>query len=313
MALAQRMLWSECACDEAGELQDQCTVDSDAVSERSTTVGSEAEFSEMSALSSDVERSPKLTACGGPPGVFSASNDMQNLRTVVVMPSMGAGLLIPVAAGGNALPHPWPCLPLAKEEEGSPESLEAHATALARAAAQLRQAARRTKKAAMTQGTLGEQPLKGVTDKMANGARSNQDKRTTLMFRNLPSDYTRNMLCEMLDSEGFGGWYDLVYLPRDFKRDAGLGYSFINFESNKGAVLAMQHFEGFNNWQFPSRKVLEVVWSNPVQGLSAHVERLRNSPAMAEQMPDCYKPILLRGGVRIEFPAPTKKIRAPKM
>merc|ERR1719163_748335 len=34
----------------------------------------------------------------------------------------------------------------------------------------------------------------------------------TVMLRNLPNNYTRAMLLKLIDSEGFGGKYDFVYL-----------------------------------------------------------------------------------------------------
>merc|ERR1740123_2226645 len=45
-------------------------------------------------------------------------------------------------------------------------------------------------------------------------------ERTTVMLRNLPNDYTRDMLLALLDKEGFQGKYNFVYLPMDFKRMA---------------------------------------------------------------------------------------------
>jgi len=134
---------------------------------------------------------------------------------------------------------------------------------------------------------------------------------TTLMCKNVPNDYSRNMFTDMLDSEGLAGLYDFVYVPRDFKKSAGFGYAFVNFQTHAGAVSAMQCLQGFARWTVPTRKVLEVVWSSPHQGLSAHVDRYRNSPIMHAQMPEDYKPILLKDGVRIEFPHPTARIRAP--
>merc|ERR1740130_533132 len=46
---------------------------------------------------------------------------------------------------------------------------------------------------------------------------------TTLMFRNVPNSYSRDMLLELLDQEGFQGCYDFLYLPTDFLSLAGLG------------------------------------------------------------------------------------------
>jgi len=137
---------------------------------------------------------------------------------------------------------------------------------------------------------------------------------TTVMLRNLPNMYTREMTMNLLDSEGFAGKFTFVYLPIDFKSSAGLGYVFVDMESQLEAERARQHFDGFSHWIFPSGKICSVSWSLPdQQGLSAQIERYRNSPVMHKSVPDEWKPILLSGGERIPFPPPTRKIRAPRV
>jgi hypothetical protein len=121
------------------------------------------------------------------------------------------------------------------------------------------------------------------------------------------------MLLSLLDSEGFSGQYDFVYLPIDFKSHASLGYAFVNLSTTDAAESCWKVFEGFNKWVVPSSKVCSVNWSTPFQGLDAHVERYRNSPVMHEHVPDEYKPMLFADGQRLTFPPPTKKIRAPRI
>lgn len=137
-------------------------------------------------------------------------------------------------------------------------------------------------------------------------------EQTTIMLRKLPLTYTRKLLLDLLDSEGFKGRYDFVYLPSNFETSLGFGYAFVNFSSEDDAEFARQHFEGFNKWATESQEVCETSWSDPYQGLAANVERYRNSPVMHESIADEYKPIIFLGGVRQTFPAPTKLIKAPK-
>ncbi len=60
-------------------------------------------------------------------------------------------------------------------------------------------------------------------EKIARG----DDKRTTLMIKNIPNKYTQKMLLSTVD-EHFRGTYDFFYLPIDFKNKCNVGYAFIN-------------------------------------------------------------------------------------
>lgn len=136
---------------------------------------------------------------------------------------------------------------------------------------------------------------------------------TTLMLRNIPNSYTRDMFIKLLDQQGLQGYYDLVFVPVDFHSFAGLGYAFVNFTSNENAEWAKEKLQGFDSWEIPSPKVCEVAWGSALQGLSAHIKNYRNSPVMHESVPECYKPVLFKGGVRQAFPGPTRQIRAPRV
>lgn len=136
--------------------------------------------------------------------------------------------------------------------------------------------------------------------------------KTTVMFRNVPYNCSRDDLIGIMDSHGFQQLYDFVYAPADFRSKSGFGYAFINLVSNEVAQRFMDHFNGFNEWPTAAAKVAEVGWSEPNQGLDLHVERYRNSPVMHEGVPDEFKPALFKDGQRIPFPAPTKAIRAPR-
>merc|ERR1711939_719329 len=150
--------------------------------------------------------------------------------------------------------------------------------------------------------TAGTVECNGLKAEAADG----QEWRTTVMIRNMPNNYTREMLLELVDSMGFSGTYDFVYLPVDFRSQAGLGYAFINFVSVADAHFCFDRFEGFSAWKVPSEKVCTVTWSTPTQGLEAHIERYRNSPVMHTALPDEWKPVLLQRGMRVAFPLPTK-------
>jgi len=148
-------------------------------------------------------------------------------------------------------------------------------------------------------------------DKENHQAKIGSKEKTTVMLRNLPNNYTREMFLQMLDENGLKGQYDFVYLPCDFYHDANLGYAFVNMVDASAVFLAWKAFQGFSDWSLPSAKVCQVMWSGPHQGFEAHVERYRNSPLMHQNVPDVFKPMIFRNGKRQPFPKPTKCLQAP--
>lgn len=127
---------------------------------------------------------------------------------------------------------------------------------------------------------------------------------TTVMLRNVPNDYNRSMLENLLNSQGFFGHYDFLYLPQDFERRCNLGYSFVNLVSHASAQMFFARFSGFRAWGIATRKVAEVEWAKPrCQGFEAHVDRYRGRPIMQSGVPDECKPAIYFHGVRIAFPA----------
>jgi len=161
----------------------------------------------------------------------------------------------------------------------------------------------------------GKGPRRMGTEALAGSSASivEEEQRTTVMLRNLPNNYTRDMLLELLDDQGFNGKYDFVYLPVDFKRMAGLGYAFVNMEKHEYAEEVWKHFDGFTGWTLSSPKVCQVAWGDPLQGLEAHIERYKNSPVMHEDVEEMFKPVIFKGGQRQEFPEPTKRLKPPRM
>jgi len=156
------------------------------------------------------------------------------------------------------------------------------------------------------------QELKPTVEE-ADAASGGGETRTTVMLRNLPNNYTRDMLLELIDSRGFKGQYDFLYLPIDFQTYACLGYAFVNLISPAASQRFWREFDGFRSWSLPSKKVCYVSWSGPHQGLEAHVERYRNSPVMHQDVLDEFKPVLFKDGVRVLFPLPSKSIRPPRV
>jgi hypothetical protein len=131
---------------------------------------------------------------------------------------------------------------------------------------------------------------------------------TTRWWGNLPNNYKRDQLMELIDKKGFAGSYDFFYAPVDFTRNALLGYAFINFLLPKEADRFYDVFDGFVQWELDSEKVSQVSWSIE-QGLESHIKKYRNSPVMTKD--DTARPVSLKDGQRVPFPSPTKKLQAP--
>jgi len=119
---------------------------------------------------------------------------------------------------------------------------------------------------------------------------------------------TRDELLTMLNREGFAGFYDFVHLPVDFLTKTGFSYAVINMIDHSAALRAKQHFDG-SIADFPC----EAGWNRPQQGLEVHLERYRNSPLMHDSIPEHYRPLFFVNGVRENFPAPTTRIRPPRI
>jgi len=101
---------------------------------------------------------------------------------------------------------------------------------------------------------------------------------TTVMLRNIPNRYSRNMLIERLN-QGYQGQFDFVYLPIDFNSKCNVGYAFINFRSPSVAAKFTAEFHGAKTTAklpgFSSAKICEVSYAR-VQGRDANMDNLRD-------------------------------------
>jgi hypothetical protein len=125
---------------------------------------------------------------------------------------------------------------------------------------------------------------------------------TTLRLVNLPTSFGRTQLVELLRAEGLVD-FDFVYLPANFKRPGScFGYAFVNFCNHEAALKGLVQLQ----------ERYEASWAS-TQGLEAHIERFRNSPVMHPKVRDEARPALYIGGSQVAFPAPTKRLCAPRV
>lgn len=131
---------------------------------------------------------------------------------------------------------------------------------------------------------------------------------TTVMLRNIPNKYTREMLVKQLQQD-FKGRFDFLYLPIDFKNRCNVGYAFLNFIDVQACAEFVAQFHGVDVRKclpgLNSKKVVEVTPAR-VQGLEENVRRLRNGPVMHEliQHPEWMPLILDEEGEAKPFPLP---------
>lgn len=105
-------------------------------------------------------------------------------------------------------------------------------------------------------------------------------QKTTLMIRNIPNKYTKELMLETIDAQFFDA-YDFFYLPIDFKNNCNVGYAFINFKELKSIKL---FFEQFNNkkWaKFNSEKICEIKYAR-IQGKTECEAHFKDSSLMKQ-------------------------------
>ena len=87
-------------------------------------------------------------------------------------------------------------------------------------------------------------------DKVLRG----EDKRTTLMIKNIPNKYNINILFNEINSSYYGK-YDFLYLPLDPSNKCNLGFAFINLVDPLQILLFVEIFKGKSWKKFNSLKV----------------------------------------------------------
>eukprot|EP00397_Hematodinium_sp_SG-2012_P006775 GEMP01006811.1.p1 GENE.GEMP01006811.1~~GEMP01006811.1.p1 ORF type:complete len:412 (+),score=47.72 GEMP01006811.1:233-1468(+) len=125
---------------------------------------------------------------------------------------------------------------------------------------------------------------------------------TTLMLRNLPNKYTRDMVLAEIEERGLKHDIDFFYLPIDLRHRCNVGYCFVNTVSTAAANRFHAAFQGAKLSQVKSGKTCEVS-GGKVQGLDANIEAYRNSAVIS--MSEKYHPLLFVDGQPRPFPPPT--------
>jgi hypothetical protein len=143
---------------------------------------------------------------------------------------------------------------------------------------------------AMVSSAFNEQPA----DLPSAGSRIVLGVTTTLMMRNIPIRFTPSTLRDVIDSEGFVGLYDYLYMPMDFRSHRSMGYAFINFCHPGTADAFAAHFQDRRLASTNSAKVLSITGAIR-QGLRPNIASFKASTL--KQMPrEEFRPVVLVSG-----------------
>jgi len=93
-----------------------------------------------------------------------------------------------------------------------------------------------------------------------------EDKRTTLMIRNIPNKFTKDNFLYLFNKE-FEGKFNCFLLPTDFNEKKNFGYCFINFLNPLDIIYFYYKFNGKNWPGTNSKKICEIIYSK-IQGIN---------------------------------------------
>ena len=116
------------------------------------------------------------------------------------------------------------------------------------------------------------------------------DRRTTLMIKNIPNKYTQRLLLDTIDKY-HADTYDFFYIPIDFRNKCNVGYAFINFKGLRELCTFYSNFNGKKWEKFNSEKICTLTYAR-VQGRERLVTHFKSSSIM-KQGDHRLKPILL--------------------
>lgn len=128
-------------------------------------------------------------------------------------------------------------------------------------------------------------------------------KPTTLLLDNLPVEVTQEGFLEVLDKEGFSGFYDFVFLETDPYTGKGNRAAVVNLIRHEYGLTLAARLHGRTCWgEGIITDGCEVQWASAQQGLEANVEQYRHHPANDLSMPEQFRPSVFSKGWPVPFP-----------
>jgi hypothetical protein len=126
---------------------------------------------------------------------------------------------------------------------------------------------------------------------------------TTLMLHNLPTEFLQEDLIEVLDKEGFGGFYDFVYLPMESGFGRNIGHAIVNLTRHEYGLALAAKLQGRTAWFGFHGIQCQVTWSVHSQGISQLIEHYRDHPGNHDSVPTEMRPSFFSKGFPAPFPA----------
>jgi len=122
-----------------------------------------------------------------------------------------------------------------------------------------------------------------------------RDNTTTIMIQNLPEVLTQRALAKGLDTNGFAGQYDFMYLPTDFGSGTSHGYAFVNFCVPGASQRLIDLWDRQRPWGRTTMSKALRIMPAAVQGLEANVARWNSAKMRRVRNPD-HRPMVMPGG-----------------
>jgi RNA recognition motif-containing protein len=105
---------------------------------------------------------------------------------------------------------------------------------------------------------------------------SQATERTTVMISNLPNRLKESAIVEQLELLGLENRFDYLYMPRDYKTMANMGYAFVNFMRDSDAEVCIRRLAGTQFRGSMSKKLLDVSHAAK-QGLVANLVSMKHT------------------------------------
>jgi len=126
---------------------------------------------------------------------------------------------------------------------------------------------------------------------------------TTLVLSGLPEDLTQDDVIEILDKEGFNGYYDFIYLPMNSDLAGNCGYVVVNMTRHEYGLALAALMQGKSSWCGMNSPQCQVTWSFSVQGRKQLAEQYRDTLVKKDSVPADMLPTFFSNGWPAPFPS----------